>query len=249
MEILNYCFFRARPYTGPMSQVAESLAIAWWASGPDESTPNQRIQPKTHSHHEPAANTVAAVSETDAEIVARVAAGDQQAFDAVYLSRYPLLHRLARHWCRSADAADDLVQEIFIDLWVRRTQWIIRTSVTAYLVGALRNKLRRQFRDTATRDRITDLWNQHELTPGIARAQSSPATDAERTELVAAVARAVETLPPRQRMAALLHWHDGLTSGEIAEVMEISDRVARKLIAAGLARLRTALAHAREMRG
>jgi RNA polymerase sigma-70 factor (ECF subfamily) len=231
-----------------MIPAAESLAIAWWASGPEESTPGPHIRPESYPTKDHAADRVTAVSPADAEIVARIVAGDRQAFDTLYLSRYLLLHRLARHWCRSADAADDLVQEIFIDLWMRRTQWTVRTSVTAYLVGALRNRLRRQFRDRATHERITDVWNQYELAPGAAQVRSSPDTVTERNELVAAVARAVETLPPRQRMAALLHWHDGLTSGEIAEVMEISDRVARKLIAAGLVRLRTALASARELR-
>jgi RNA polymerase sigma-70 factor, ECF subfamily len=226
-----------------MTPAVTSLAFAWWASGPDE--------PAGGRFHLRAGDSAGAggaftPEHPDSAIVAQIVAGDRDAFDAVYLSRYPMLHRLARQWCRSADAAEDLVQEIFVDLWIRRSAWTVRTSITAYLVGAIRNKLRRQFRDVATADRIANIWNSHALFPGTSQPLPLPTEVAEQNELVRAVARAVETLPPRQRIAALLHWHDGLTSGEIAEVMEISDRVARKLIAAGLVKLRASLHEARE---
>jgi len=232
-----------------MTHAAASPTIAWWASSPGASHADDGWRAQSRDGDALDTSNGGVLSPADAETIAQVSAGDRDAFDALYLRHYPMLHRLARHWCSSPDAADDLVQEIFVDLWMRRTAWIVRTSITAYFVGAVRNKLRRRFRDDATTGRMIDVWSRYTLSPGNSQTVPSPDDDAERRELVAAVTRAVQTLPPRQRMAALLHWHDGLTSGEIADVMEISDRVARKMIAAGVVKLRAALAEARELLG
>jgi RNA polymerase sigma-70 factor (ECF subfamily) len=177
---------------------------------------------------------------TDRELVERVRAGSQGAFEQLFRAHYDALVAFARRYVRDASSAEDLVQGLFADLWTRRDAWEIRTSVRAYLFTAVRNRalnarrrglIERDWDDAAGRaDTDAIQW-------------SPPAADAEleRREARTGVARALAALPERCRLVMQLRWRDQLSYAEIAEAMGISVKGVENQLSRGLKALREKL--------
>ncbi len=76
----------------------------------------------------------------DAELVARIRAGDEGGCEALYVAHHGPLWRFAYGYVRSAEIAEELVQEVFLALWRNRADWEVSGSVRAWLYGAVRNR-------------------------------------------------------------------------------------------------------------
>ena len=155
----------------------------------------------------------------DRERAERIRRGDAEAFEALFREHHAGLCRFAEGYVRDAAVAEELVQDVFFELWRGRGTWELRATLRAYLFGAVRNRalnhLKRASRERGWLARIRREGDPADPSP-------SPERAAGESEAAAAVARAVARLPERARMAVELRWHHGLRHGEIAEVMGIS---------------------------
>src|SRR5262249_9492124 len=79
-----------------------------------------------------------------------VKTGDRRAFDTIMRRLGPPLCAFARRYCPSDDAAAEIVQDVFVALWINRARIDIRTSIRTYLFGAVRNRALNAARDAAT---------------------------------------------------------------------------------------------------
>jgi RNA polymerase sigma factor (sigma-70 family) len=70
----------------------------------------------------------------------RIKCGDAAAFEALFRAYYDELCTFAWRYVQCLDAVEDLVQDVFINVWCRRENWILRSTVKAYLYGAVRNE-------------------------------------------------------------------------------------------------------------
>jgi RNA polymerase sigma-70 factor (ECF subfamily) len=163
----------------------------------------------------------------DAEIVSRIRAGDQSAFDALYITYFSDLWRVTNRLVRSADVANDIVQDVFVSLWEHREVWTVRTTVRAYLYGAVRHRVSSRFRHEGVRARMREMVAD-EL-PGMGQPPISPEEHVTATDEEGVVRLAIRELPERQRLALAL-WLDDLTLGEIAAIMDISSVAVWKLL-------------------
>ncbi|MFS8067577.1 MAG: RNA polymerase sigma factor [Byssovorax sp.] len=151
------------------------------------------------------------------EQVRRVAAGEPAAFAAIVVATTPRLHRLAARIMADADEAEDVLQEAYLrafDALVDRRfdgrsgayTWLYRI-VTNAAVDALRSRRRRTRR----------LDPDGEL--------DSPVDGEERLAARAALRELgalLDDLPSEQRTAVVLKELEGLSSNEVAEVMDCS---------------------------
>ena len=76
----------------------------------------------------------------------RLKNGDQAAFDTVFRAHYPALVILAQSLLHDRSASEDVVQEVMLELWRRRTTVTIQESLRAYLVRSTRNRALNQIR-------------------------------------------------------------------------------------------------------
>lgn len=185
-----------------------------------------------------ATETVPTPLPDDAELVSRVREGDRTLFERMYVAHYAGLRRLAAHLTSASDVADDAIQDVFTALWMRRASWTVGTTVRAYLAGAGRRAIQHVGRHAGVVRRTETSWPDADHAPALGAAPQSPDDHAEERDLVERMARAIRALPPRRQAAILLRWHDGMTTAEIAETLGISDRVARKFLAAAETALR-----------
>ncbi|MFL5518912.1 MAG: RNA polymerase sigma-70 factor [Gemmatimonadales bacterium] len=160
-------------------------------------------------------------STADRTWIARIIAGDADALDAVFRTYYAELGAFAHRYVRSRAHAEDLVHDVFAQIWAERERWQVRDSLKAYLYAAVRNRaisaLRREIVERRWEDRVHASHQAaptHAVNPGQARL--------ERDDLVRVVRDVLAELPERCRMAVTLRWQRQLSYAEIAEAMGIS---------------------------
>src|SRR5262245_35218046 len=151
------------------------------------------------------------------DLVTRVRAGDERAFETVFRTHYPSLCDFAVRYVREEALAEELVQDLFADLWARRAQWDLHASLRGYLFSAVRNRalnLRR-------RQAMEHDWEREEVandSPAFQRSPERADDRLEREELRARVNAAVESLPERCRLVMHLRWREQMPHAEIASI-------------------------------
>jgi RNA polymerase sigma-70 factor (ECF subfamily) len=134
------------------------------------------------------------------------------------------------------DAPEDVVQETFIRLWEHRERWRLEGSVRALLYTITRRAALDQRKRTHRRQR-TQAGSRE-----ASRNVPTPAEQVEGQELHDAVETVIANLPPRRKEVFILARFDGLSYGQIAEVMGISLQTVANHFSLALADLRRSLA-------
>jgi RNA polymerase sigma-70 factor (ECF subfamily) len=145
-----------------------------------------------------------------------------------------VMFRYALRWLRSSEVAEEVVQESFLEALRTRNTFRGNSSERTWLVGILRHKLldhdRRSRRERRLEElevtdgdglrRFFDGRGRWKVTP--ARWRGHPSSDLERREFWTALGRCLKRLPAGLSDAFLLRELDGLESGAICEVLQIS---------------------------
>jgi len=157
---------------------------------------------------------------TDDEIVRRLRADDLRALDVLIDRLYRPLLNFVLDYVDGPDAADDVLQELFIWVWERRAQLQPSTTLTAYLYAAARHRALNAKERQVTRGR-------YEATGAVSRHVLSTTAPVgsdriEEAELLQALHRALATLSPRSREVYVLGMRHGMTYREIAATLGIS---------------------------
>src|SRR2546426_1586927 len=148
---------------------------------------------------------------TDAEErawVARIRAGDLDAFEALYRGYWERLYAFAFRYLRSKEDAEEIVQEVFLRIWRGRAHWVPAGAVRNYLYLAVRNAARDRLERAAVARRWGGRGGQ------VARAAEIEST-LEAAELVAAVQRALDELPAKRAAGCKLRPIDELSYAPI----------------------------------
>jgi len=169
-------------------------------------------------------------------LVQRLRAGDREAFDEIFRQSYPMLVRLATGMLHDVALAEDIAQEVMLELWRRREQLDPHGSPLAYLYQATRNRALNQLRGHRVRQRLAPL-----LAQDPAREASAPSLVVAQ-ELDAAFRGAVATMSPRCREVFELSRGRGLTYSEIASTLGVSVKAVEAQMGKALRLLREHLA-------
>jgi len=172
----------------------------------------------------------------DRGLVERVRAGDSAAFDAIFRQYYAQLVGYVQSLIRDQGAAEEIVQDIMLELWRRRAALPADTAFKAYLYQSARNRAFNHSRHARV-VRESEPLLLHE-------APSVPAADADAAgdELAEAIRGAVAGLPPRCREIFELSRVDGLRYSEIASTLGISIKTVETQMGKALSVLRSRLA-------
>lgn len=167
----------------------------------------------------------------------RVRAGDEQAFETIFRAYYVRLVSFATTNVESQATAEELVQEIFLQIWRRREQWTVERSLAAYLFRAVRNRIanaRRALRlESSYSSDAARTIELEESAPADARLREA--------EIGAALAHALALLPERPRQVFLLSRRQGLSYSEIGTVLGISVKTVEMHMSRALVQLRSSL--------
>lgn len=172
----------------------------------------------------------------DRELLERVRAGDEGAYDTVFRTWYPTLVRVAAALLRDSDAAEEVVQEVMVELWRRRHVMDTDVTLRSYLLRAVRNRSLNHLRHLKVR---RETMGDVEALYDEPVASDQPVVA---KELAEAVKIALDELPPRCREVFDLSRVHGLKYAEIAESLGISQKTVEAQMGKALRILRERLA-------
>jgi RNA polymerase sigma-70 factor (ECF subfamily) len=183
------------------------------------------------------------VADRDLELLERLRAGDDRTFEVMYRAYVPRLLDFAERYV-AADIAEDVVQAVMTSVWHRRRTLTVRSTVSAYLFGAVRQEvlLYERHRRVVARHAGRAVDRAEVGGPVCASAESQVMVE----ELRAALRRAIESLPERTREVLTLRWVEELQYAEIADVLGISESAAKMHVHRAQARVRPLLERFRE---
>jgi len=131
----------------------------------------------------------------------RTAQGDRDAFAAIYRRHHALVFRFARLMIGSTEAAEDVVQEVFLGVMRSAARYDpSRSTLTTYLYGAARHQVRRRL----LRDRL--FVSLDDSAPDLCSASTFAvsADELSRQRDLRDLRRAILALPPRYREIVVL---------------------------------------------
>ncbi|MBI4419129.1 MAG: RNA polymerase sigma-70 factor, partial [Ignavibacteriales bacterium] len=155
----------------------------------------------------------------DRNIAARLRDGDPGAFDVMIREHGPGMCRFILSQIHSAELAEELVQDIFLNIWERRAEFNPRTSLKSYLFTAARNKAI----DHIRHERVKQEYREEVGLRG-EHVSTTPDEILAGEELEEAIRRVVQELPDRCRLIFSLQREEGMSYAEIARVLGISQK-------------------------
>src|SRR5690606_6709871 len=166
------------------------------------------------------------------ELLSLIAEGDERAFERLFTLYATPLAALAKRMLRDEEAKQEVIQEVFLKIWINRDRleqveqfnaWIRRMTINECLMY-----LRRA---SAYREKL-DLIQQEESHV------SNFVDTLHIKEISRAVERAVSTMPPQRRTIYELSRTQGLTAKEIASKLALSHGYVRNALSAALTTIR-----------
>ncbi len=170
---------------------------------------------------------------SDRELAMRVRAGDQEALGALYDRYSPLVYAVGLRVLADAGAAEDVLQEVFMQLWRNPARFdATRGSLGAWLAVIARNRAIDVLRKRHFESDIEDV---------VVSVEPDLALEADRSRTAKNVRGALNGMHPSQRLALEMAFFEGLTHTEIAAKTGEPLGTIKTRIRAGLLALRKAL--------
>lgn len=182
-------------------------------------------------------------------------AGCPLAFNALVAGYQPLLLRAARVFTRNGVAAEEVVQETWLHVWLGLREFEGRSSLRPWLLSVLRNTARNHLRRTRRLVTFSTLgeegedsvermllsspcqWSKH----WCGREDRWPEGHLLSQETLRRLARAIATLPARQRDVLWSRDVEELSAAETQDCLALSPENQRVLLHRARKRLRTIL--------
>jgi RNA polymerase sigma-70 factor (ECF subfamily) len=173
------------------------------------------------------------MDDSDEALMARIARGDEPAFQMLARRHLPGMLGLARRILGNAADAEDVAQEAMLRVWTHAPRWqplaAFRTWLTRVVVNLCLDRKRRA------------PWVALEAAGEIVDPAPGAGEKAERDEREHMLAAAIATLPARQRAAIVLTYGDGMSNAQVAEILGTSVSAVETLLVRGKQNLRSAL--------
>ena len=176
-------------------------------------------------------------------LLEQVAAGDARSLAGLYDRTSPYVFGLVRRIVADADAAADVTQEVYLQVWRTAGSYdAARGSAWSWLALIARSRAIDRLRsERSYREALDEVEREPELASG---SRDDPARDAGAAEERRAILEAMARLPEEQRAAVELAFFGGLSHREIAERTKTPLGTVKTRIRTGLQRLERALAQA-----
>jgi RNA polymerase sigma-70 factor (ECF subfamily) len=168
----------------------------------------------------------------DEELMLAYRDGDAGAFETLYARHRGALYRFMLRSLKDRATAEELFQEAWIRVIEARDRYAVTARFTTWLYTIAHNLMVDHWRRKGLT--LVELSDEH-------ASADNPARQVEARESVARFLGALETLPPAQREAFLLHEEAGLTVAEIAAATGTNEEAAKSRLRYAMAKLRAAV--------
>ena len=176
------------------------------------------------------------ISDNDCVLLTQLSKGSNDAFETMYRRYWRELYDEAYARLRNAQQSEDIVQDIFVSIWTRRTELKI-ANLSAYLHTAVRfsvfSYVSREMTGTAFFEPFHLILNAH----------TSADDCLLRKDMADLIRLYAETLPVKRKEIFLLHLSESVTTREMALRLHISQKTVQNQLGKALQGLRQRIAH------
>jgi RNA polymerase sigma-70 factor (ECF subfamily) len=165
----------------------------------------------------------------DTQLIARIATGNRLAMRVLYARYNQRVFRFAFRLLQSETLAEDVVSEVFFDVWRKASTFEGRAQVSTWLLGITRNKAL-----DARKLRSADGWDQ-DAAEAIEDPAANPEVEYQKKDTRAVMRKCLEQLSPTHREIIDLVYYHGKSIDEVA-----------KMTGAGQATVKTRMFYARK---
>jgi RNA polymerase sigma factor (sigma-70 family) len=167
------------------------------------------------------------------ELLRQIAQGDRVAFQVLYTAYFPFVQQYVSLFEPSKNSLDDLTQDVFVRIWLKRTQLENVESFKGYLFMITRNVTLNFLRAIKVAQKIKNLDDSRE-----ALTSNDMESELLFRQYYQMALEAMELLPPGRRKVLKMSIDDGLSLNEIASELNISRSGVKKQLYAATAFVR-----------
>ncbi len=160
-------------------------------------------------------------AEDDLLLIGLVASGDRSALEKLYANHHRKVFHFVRRFVHEAATAEDLANDVFIEVWHKAGSFEGRSSVSSWLLGMARFKAlteRRKTRNTVDPD---------EALGGIQDDADDPEVAAQKSNKSAALRLCIERLPEEHRVVVDLVYYHERPIREVAEILDVPENTVK----------------------
>lgn len=155
---------------------------------------------------------------TDDQLIVALKVSSREAFAEIYNRYWSLLYRLAYQKLRSRETAEELVQDLFVSIWTKRHQSIIR-ELRPYLLTALRFSIINHIESLRIHERFVIYYESF-----LNQTDTDPTDELALQDLTDAVERSLQTLPEKSQQVFRMSRFEYMTIPEIASRLDLSEK-------------------------
>lgn len=162
-----------------------------------------------------------------------IAEGDEQAFTQFFLKWATPLSHYAKKILQNDTSAKDIIQEVFIKLWLYRDKLPLVEQPAAWLKKVVTNQCLMMLEKNAVNDKRLSA-----LKTGPHKEQEDPLPALDFREIRQTLNEVIEQLPTQRRTIYRMNREEGKTTKEIAEVLSLSHGYVRNALSTALDTIR-----------
>src|SRR3982751_1954489 len=154
---------------------------------------------------------VVAPLDNEKKLLLQVAEGDEKAFRQLFDFYWQKIYAVALTLTKSPELSEEIVQDVFLKVWVKREQVATVNKFDDFLFVIARNHIYNQLRKKTMEQSFVEHLEQHFLERSVLPDQSVLLKETQQL-----IERAVEQLPPQQRAVYILSRMEGADYSTIA---------------------------------
>lgn len=167
----------------------------------------------------------------------QLAVGDTRAFRQIFDALFSNLTKFSFSFVHSKEAATEIVDELFVQLWVKRAKIMKINDLRVYLYTATKNASLNYISKKAKQIALEPYENlQVQMTDSV-----SPEQIMITKEMLQKIKEAIDSLPPRCKLIFKFVREDGLSYSEVAEILGLSIKTIDSQMVIAVARIRAKL--------
>lgn len=173
---------------------------------------------------------------SNTDIIPQIIQGNEKAFEKLFHNHYANLCGYAVKYVWELEQAEEIVQDLFFNIWSKKSDLNITSSIESYLFRAVRNACLNYLKHLKVREsyasNVKESYN-----PG----RDQDHNPVEVLELQDRIDEAIEALPTERKKIFMLSRHEGLKYKEIAKQLGISIKTVEAQMGKALKYLRESL--------
>jgi len=166
----------------------------------------------------------------------KIRKGDINSFENLFHQYYPGLRSYAESLVKKEEVAEEVVQDVFYNIWKNRESLRINRSWQSYLYRSIYNNSMMYFRRTRREYPTEDGFS-----PESGESSRDPFQEMQYREVFDVVSKTLEDLPERTRQIFIMNRQEGLKYKEIAHRLSISVKTVEANMGRALKELRKSM--------